>query len=327
MTSQNTAELAPLVFLTARKLAAIPEKETTMNMNAIVIEKQTTESLPVTEKHVMQFHEYANLFPLMDEKSADDLAADIAQNGLVDPVIVFEGKILDGRNRWNAAQTLGIECETREYEGDDPLAFVISTNLKRRHLNESQRAMVAGRLADLELGANQYGSANWPTQKDAAESLSISERALRRAKKVQRDGSPELQEVVEGGKVSVSAAADISTLPMQEQVEIVAKDKKEILAAAKEIRESVIYASKLGLNGGFNRKKKNPHYVDRPEFKMLQRVAGPCFNIQERCENGELEIETMMKGFFNESHKNSVRENIQFTRDFLTQILERIDAE
>ncbi|TFV30199.1 MULTISPECIES: hypothetical protein [Bradyrhizobium] len=64
-----------------------------------------------------------------------------------EPVSVFERKILDGRNRYRAAVETGTDCPTRYY-GNDPLGYVISLNLKRRHLAESQRAMCAARAAE-----------------------------------------------------------------------------------------------------------------------------------------------------------------------------------
>jgi len=91
----------------------------------------------------MKPHKFADIFPLMNNKEYKELKIDIKENGLLEPIILFEGKILDGRNRYNVCQELKIEYKTREYKGKSALQYVISTNLKRRHLNESQRGMIA----------------------------------------------------------------------------------------------------------------------------------------------------------------------------------------
>jgi len=87
----------------------------------------------------------------------------------------------------------------------------VSLNLKRRHLTESQRAMVAAKLANMNQGARTdlEHSANLPevSQPQAAAMLNISERTLRTAKQVHHEGAPELVAAVEQGKVAVSAAA------------------------------------------------------------------------------------------------------------------------
>ena len=158
------------------------------------------------------------------------------RHGVREPVWLYEGQILDGRNRYRAAQAMGVECPTREYDGEDPTGFVVSLNLHRRHLSESQRAMVAAKLANMPAHRPDK-SANLPTsQDDAAEMLNVSPRSVRSAVKVQADATPELVQAVEAGRVSVSAAADVATLPKVEQAQIVARGEREILQAAKEIR-------------------------------------------------------------------------------------------
>jgi hypothetical protein len=144
----------------------------------------------------------------------------------------------DGRNRYMAARQLGIEYPLTEYEGSDPLGYVISLNLKRRHLSESQRAMVAAKLANMPDGGDRskQHSANLHSASEAAAMLNVSERTVKTAKQVQEHGAPELQHAVESGQVSVSAAADIATKPKEEQREIVARGEREILEAAKAIR-------------------------------------------------------------------------------------------
>jgi N6-adenosine-specific RNA methylase IME4 len=185
------------------------------------------------------WHEYANLFPMMSPGAElDAFEADIEQNGVREPIVFFEGKVLDGRNRYVAARQYHQQFPCADYIGDDPLGYVISLNLKRRHLSESQRSMVASSLAKMPAHRPSDKSANLPgyvSQADAAAMLNVSERSVRTAKVVQEEGAPELVAAVESGQVSVSAAAVIAELPKDEQAEVVARGEREILAKAKEI--------------------------------------------------------------------------------------------
>ena len=92
----------------------------------------------------MQFHEVANIFPLMSDAEIQDLASDIRANGLIESIWTYQGKIVDGRNRYTACQIAGEEPRYQEWKGDDSelVAFVLALNLKRRHLDASQRAVI-----------------------------------------------------------------------------------------------------------------------------------------------------------------------------------------
>jgi len=204
------------------------------------------------------FHPLADVFPLMSDAELADLTADIREHGLREPIWLHEGKILDGRNRYRACIAADLEPEFRDFEGDDPVSFVVSLNLKRRHLNESQRAMVAAKIANLAVGSNQHvarithdpatgetfdppfanASANLrrPTAKEAGELLNVGTRSIESARSVVERGAPELVSAVERGEVSVSAAADVARLPKDEQREIVARGEEEIIAKANAIR-------------------------------------------------------------------------------------------
>ena len=187
---------------------------------------------------VIAYHPFANLFPLLEGRELAELADDIAEHGQREPIILLDDKILDGRNRYLACQMAGVEPHFEQFgDSADPLAAVISLNLKRRHLDESQRAMIAAKLATLHDGQRQVGQlADVPTQERTAQMLNVGERSVRRAREVLGEGAPELVAAVEQGKVAVSAAAGIVTLPKPEQVEIVARGEKEILAATKKIK-------------------------------------------------------------------------------------------
>ncbi|MGR3290347.1 MAG: Spo0J and IME4 domain-containing protein, partial [Paracoccaceae bacterium] len=192
-----------------------------------------------------RFHEFANLFPLIQGDALNALREDIRQHGVREPIVFLDGAILDGRNRYMCARDLGLEYPRVEFEGNDPLGFVISHNLHRRHLTESQRAMVAAKLAKMELGANQHAQICAPSQSEAADMLNVSRRAVQTARKVEQRGAPELVEQVEQGNVSVSAAADVAELPQDEQAEIVAKGERDILEAAKTIRAQRAVARRI----------------------------------------------------------------------------------
>jgi ParB-like nuclease domain len=115
----------------------------------------------VVKKHEYEFHPIANIFPLMEGQEFKALVDDIKANGLREPVVIYEGKVIDGRNRYKACKELNLPTPTtKPYDGGDPLGFVLSANLHRRHLNESQRAVVAAKLVTTKLGDNQHTSKN-----------------------------------------------------------------------------------------------------------------------------------------------------------------------
>ena len=91
----------------------------------------------------MPFHEAASIFPLMTGDEFEELVEDIHKHGLREPVALLDGKILDGRNRYRACLLAGVECRYLESPVNDAIAYVVSMNLKRRHLSVPDRAFVA----------------------------------------------------------------------------------------------------------------------------------------------------------------------------------------
>jgi ParB-like chromosome segregation protein Spo0J len=102
-----------------------------------------------------------DLFPLLEGEEFEALVADIKANGLLEEIVVDRQKrIIDGRNRWRACQLLSMAPPERVFEGSDAeiVAYSISKNLHRRHLNASQRAMIAAELANLHVGRPEKAS-------------------------------------------------------------------------------------------------------------------------------------------------------------------------
>ena len=82
------------------------------------------------------------------------------------------------------------------WAGKDPVAFVVSTNLHRRHLNSSQRAMIAETIAQLRHGGDRKSKSQIcdlkATPAEAASLLNVSKRNVERARQVKEKGVPEL---------------------------------------------------------------------------------------------------------------------------------------
>lgn len=185
----------------------------------------------------MKYHPLADVFPLIEGAEFDALVADVAKQGLLEAIVTLDGNILDGRNRYRACVAAGVEPHFEVFEGADPVAFVVSKNVARRHLDESQRAIAAAKIANIQHGGDRSKRPiGHLKQQEASDLLNVGDRSIRRAREVLNEGTPELVKAVEAGRVSVSAAADVATLPKVEQTEIVAKGEKEILEAAKRIR-------------------------------------------------------------------------------------------
>ena len=171
----------------------------------------------------MEFHPLANAFPLLEGAEFDELVASISERGQLEKIIVFEDRILDGRNRYRACVAAGVEPYSEAFQGtfEEARGLVIDANLRRRHLDASQRALVAARLATIGHGGDRRSdqAANLPavTQAAAAERLNVSERSVRDAREVIDKGAPELVQAVERGEVAVSVAAKVASLPRDEQ--------------------------------------------------------------------------------------------------------------
>ena len=148
------------------------------------------------------------------------------------------GKILDGRNRYRACKELNLQPAVKQYSGNDPLGYVLSANFHRRHLNESQRAMVAARIVTTKLGDNQHIKKEGRSidLSTAAGMLNVSEKSVKRAKGVCQRGVLEIRSMVDRGKIAVSAARRlVDELSKEEQAEVVKSGDAGIRKKAKEL--------------------------------------------------------------------------------------------
>lgn len=193
---------------------------------------------------MIPFHPLADIFPLIEGDDFDALVADIRTNGLRDQITLLGREILDGRNRYRASVAAKLLPESldeitasqikhfRQFvpvgapapSQEELVAFVISKNLLRRQLDESQRAAVAANLASMRQGERTdiEPSANLQkvAQGIAAQRLNVSTRLVADAVKVKRE-APEVFRAVEQGRIPASSAAKLLALPEDERRRVI----------------------------------------------------------------------------------------------------------
>lgn len=176
----------------------------------------------------MEWHPYSKLFPLLGTEQLQTLADDIEAHGLRQPIVIdSHERIIDGRNRHAACQLAGVKPVYEPFTGTDAevLKLVVSLNLHRRHLTESQRAMIAAEITNIPLGTNRFTVVGTPigvpTERvsipKAAELMNVGTSTIDRAKRVVAKGIDEVKAAVIDGSVTVSAADRIVKLPANEQ--------------------------------------------------------------------------------------------------------------
>lgn len=196
----------------------------------------------------IEFHPLAELLPMMPDDELAELAADIKANGQKEQIVTLDGMILDGRGRYLGCTKAKVKPDTRKYDrlidGPDPAAFVLSSNVFRRHLTTAQRAIVLAELRGKQrpvgnLAPNGAKLGRPPEAErsldEAAAQAKVPERTLDRATKVVESAAPAVVAAVKSGDVSLSDAAAVADLPKSEQkaaLKAVESGKAKTLKAA-----------------------------------------------------------------------------------------------
>jgi ParB family chromosome partitioning protein len=197
------------------------------------------------------------------------LKTDIKTNGLLEPIWLYEGKVLDGRHRYFACQETSITPVFREYSGPDPRGFVVSMNLKRRHLDATQRSAIAAELANMPAGRNWDNYANLHnknpqvSQTEAASLLNVSPRSVATAAKVKEE-SPEIFAAMKSGDISAHLAAQVVDLPEDEREIVEAAPVEEMRAVAKDVVRAHVA----------NNSGNNEWYTPQRHIDMARAVMG-----------------------------------------------------
>ena len=204
----------------------------------------------------MKPHRLAEYFPKLEGDEFEQLVKDIDEFGQLEPIIVLDNQILDGVNRYRACQELGIKPKTIKFNGGDPLRYVISANIRRRHLTQSQKAILALELLPLfEEDAKKRQSTSKPgkrggqslgtkvhkekSSEGVAKIFGITERHVVRAKRIQQEAPERLHEIRAGKASVVQVDNELKEAKARERAQARASEtnKKERQEKPREVKE------------------------------------------------------------------------------------------
>lgn len=175
-------------------------------------------------------HPAAAVFPMLSDDELADLGEDIKANGLVHAIVVDkDGQIVDGRNRDEACRRAGVEPRYETLNGHDPVAFILSANVHRRHMSTGQRAMAVARV--------RLFATNKQRQQDVADAADVSQPSVAKANVVLRH-APDLAELVLSGGMFLDDAYAKARARKVEQ-------ETEAEADARALAETTVKAARL----------------------------------------------------------------------------------
>lgn len=229
--NQEESKMTQTTQNTQAETDATPEKECKATF--------TLDGRELTEEDFLklEIHPLSQVFTGMSGDSIQALKADVEAHGVIEPIVLHEGKILDGKARYQICRKL---VEERKYDGNIafvtlasemiPLRFLVSKNLQRRHLNESQRAVIGVRIV-----RHERSFIAGREDKRVAELFNVSPRQAVSAKRVILEGDENLSRMVADGLIRINRAlAFIDACKDENDVEAGKQKQKEIFEDAKQ---------------------------------------------------------------------------------------------
>ncbi|WP_315720156.1 MULTISPECIES: ParB/RepB/Spo0J family partition protein [unclassified Bradyrhizobium] len=189
-------------------------------------------------------HPAAAIFPMMSEEEIADLAEDIKENGLKHPIVIGEHEgeevLVDGRNRLRACELAKVQPTYHKLKDEDHLAFILSTNVKRRHLNSGQRAMAVAMMYPTPTPGKSLPDVG----KTQGESVKTFQNNLSMARAVLADSRAAAEDVMAGTKFLDAAyqsarANQEAKREEQEKREYVSREAPDLLSLVQDTRISL----------------------------------------------------------------------------------------
>lgn len=206
-----------------------------------------------------EYHELSNIFPLMEGEEFERLVEDIKKNGLLEPIVLFEGKILDGRNRYRACLKLEKNPTFKRYPNKlTPLQYVISENIRRRHLNTAQLSEIALELEKIQLTLEKQKREEEYQKALKEEEIKLKKKLEDQNEKIQSKDLTDLSIIKEKvkeptkpskEKIRKEVSKDLKVSPISvkkiEKIKEVAKKEPEIAKQLEKARKGEISVNKV----------------------------------------------------------------------------------
>jgi len=233
--------------------------------------------------------ELESLIPPLSNEEFKQLERNILEEGIRDPLITWNGILIDGHNRYRIAQEHDLNYETIEKEFENIFlvkVWMIYNQFGRRNLSNYQRSVLALELEDvfkLKAKENQgkrtdisqisVESKAIDTQKEVAKIANVSHDTIAKVKKIQAVAIPEVKEKLNTGQMSINEAyKEIK----KEEVELKRKEIRETFekqdVEIKDKKYRIIYADPPWKYGN-----AMPEYVTEPQdYYLLMNTEDIC---------------------------------------------------
>ena len=230
----------------------------------------------------MNYHEIANALPMMTDGEIAELAEDIKRNGLIHPIVLFEDQILDGRNRYQACELLGLQPKFTDYTGSNPWRYVWSENGNRRHLPAGQKAALTLRFMK---ASDEYDRQQQEIRDKANERRSEATKSQPRTEDGKKLASGRLQPCKTPDKENHAheklAKASSTSARTAATVLAVEKERPDLFEK--------VCAGELSIEAAARQKKKDEvseNIEELPDDKYRIIYADPPWKYNDKCDSG-----------------------------------------
>jgi len=157
-------------------------------------------------------HPLSSAWPAMQVDEYQSLKDSIEVIGVQNPITLFEGMVIDGWHRYQAAKEVGVNCPSKLLGDVDPVDFVKSQNDTRRHISASQKALAITAIYAWKPAHREKKSVPGTELSKSTAELAViagvSESYIEKAKAIQASATPEVKAAVKAGTMSVKKAAE-----------------------------------------------------------------------------------------------------------------------